>query len=73
MDIHALDGAVQMYFKAGITESSHRTYGTAERRYRKFCQDFSLEPYPVNANILCYFDACLGQQGLALATIKTYL
>ena len=69
MDIHSLDGVVQAYFTAGLTESSHRTYGTAERRYRKFCQDFSLYPFPTNENILC----CLGQQGLALATIKTYL
>ena len=73
MDIHSLDGVVQAYFTAGLTESSHRTYGTAEKRYRKFCQDFSLYPFPTNENILCYFVACLGQQGLALATIKTYL
>ena len=73
MDIHSLDGALQAYFAAGIADSTHKTYGTAERRFVKFCKDFSLSPYPVNENILCYFVACLGQQGLTAATIKTYL
>ena len=73
MDIHSLDGAVQVYFVAGIADSTHKTYGTAERRFNKFCKDFSLSPYSVNESILCYFVACLSQQGLTAATIKTYL
>ena len=39
----------------------------------RFCHDFALTPFPVNESILCYFVACLGQQGLSAATIKTYL
>ena len=73
MDIHSLDGAVQAYFAAGIADSTHKTYRTAERRFTKFFKDFSLSPYSVNESILCYFVACLGQQGLTAATIKTYL
>ena len=73
MDIHSLDGAVQAYFAAGIADSTHKTYGTAEKRFTKLRKDFSLSPYPVNESILCYFVACLGQQGLTAATIKMYL
>ena len=68
-----MDGALQTFFAAGIADSSHRTYKTAEKRFLTFCNDFSLNPYPVNENILCYFAACLGQQGLTAATIRTYL
>lgn len=73
MDIHRLDPAVQQYFTAALTESSHRTYKSAERRYYDFCTNFSLTPFPTTENVLCYFVACLGQQGLAHSTIKTYL
>ena len=69
----SLDGAVQVYFAAGLAKSSHRTYKTAGKRYMDFCRDFALNPFPVTEPILCYFVACLGQQGLAPTTIKTYL
>lgn len=52
MDIHSLDGAVQAYFATGIANSTHKTYGTAERRFTKFCKDFPLSPYPVSESIL---------------------
>ena len=68
-----MDGALQTFFAAGIADSSHRTYKTAEKRFLTFCNDFSLNLYPVNENILCYFAACLGQQGLTAPTIRTYL
>ena len=38
-----------------------------------FCVNFSLSPIPTSENILCYFAACLGQEGLASSTIWTYL
>lgn len=56
-----------------MTASTHRTYKTAERRYLKFCTSFSVKPLPVSEAGLCYYVACLGQEGLAHATIRTYL
>ena len=38
-----------------------------------FCNNFSLSPLPTSENILCYFAACLGQEGLACSSIRTYL
>ena len=53
--------------------STHKTYQVAERRYLTFCNSFSLRPLPTSEEILCYFVACLGQQGLAHTSIRTYL
>ena len=73
LDLHSLDGAVQAYFAAGLAKSTHRTYETVGKRYTDFCRDFALNPFPVTELILCYFVACLGQQGLAPTTIKACL
>lgn len=73
MDIHRLDQAVLRYYQAALTPSTHKTYKAAEKRYLTFCINFSLSPLPVSENILCYFAACLGQEGLAYSTIRTYL
>lgn len=56
-----------------MTSSSHRTYKAAEKKYLDFCVKFSLTPFPLRESLLCYYVACIGQQGLAHNTIKTYL
>ena len=73
MDLWELDNAVQRYFAAGLTPSTHKTYLSAEKRYLDFCRSFSIVPLPTSEGTLCYFVACLGQQGLAHTSIKTYL
>ena len=44
-----------------------------QRRYLSFCTSFHITPLPTTEATLCYFIACLGQQGLAHSTIRTYL
>ena len=56
-----------------MTSSTHKTYKAAEKRYLTFCNNFSLPPLPASENVLCYFAACLGQEGLAYSSIRTYL
>ena len=73
MDIHRLDRAVQTFYQAALTQSTHKTYKVAEQKYLSFCTKFSLSPLPTTENILCYFAACLGQEGLAGSSIQTYL
>ena len=53
--------------------STRKTYQVAERRYITFCNSFALMPLPTSEAILCYSVACLGQQGLAHTSIRTYL
>ena len=73
MDYHSLDVAVQGYFAAALASSTHSTYETAERRYLSFCTSFHITPLPATEATLCFFVACLGQQGLAHSIIRTYL
>ena len=71
--VYSLDQAVCRYFVAALSSSTHKTYKAAERRYLQFCNNFSLTPLPVSENILYYFVACMGQEGLAGSSIRTYL
>ena len=74
MDIHQLDGAVRRYFTAALANSTRKTMQQQSVAiYLNFCKDFNLKPLPVFENTLCYFVACLGQQGLAHSSISTYL
>ena len=68
-----MDKAVQRYFTAALAPATHKTYKVAERRYVTFCESFKITPLPVSEGILCYYVACLGQQGLAHSSIRTYL
>ena len=73
MDVKSLDRAILHYYSAALTSATQKTYKAAERRYLQFCKDFSLSPSATSENLLCYFVTCLGQQGLAHSTIRTYL
>ena len=73
LDLHRLTQAVQLYFKAALSASTQKTYKAAEKKYLSFCNNFSLAPVPTSENTLCYFAACLGQEGLACSSIRTYL
>ena len=68
-----LDSAMRRYYIADLAASSHKTYQSAERRYLGFCNSFTLHPLPTSEATLCYFVACLGQQGLSESSIRTYL
>lgn len=72
-DVHQLDGSVQRFFTAGLSTSTHKTYKSAEQRYLRFCTQFNIKPFPASETTLCYYVACLGQEGLAHTSIKTYL
>ena len=73
MDIHRLVQAVQQYFSAALTSSTHNPHKAAECKYLSFCNDFLITPTPTSENVLCYLAACLGQQNLSASTIRTYL
>ena len=73
MDVHSLDGAVQHYFTAALAQSSHKTYRAVANKHLAFCESFKLPPLPTSEATLCYFTACLGQQGLTHSTIRTYI
>lgn len=69
--IHRLT-PVQQYFKAALSSSTHKIHKTVEKKYLS-CYNLSLSTFPALENKLCYFAACLGQEGLAYSFIQTYL
>ena len=73
MDLHCLDAVVQGYFTAALASATHKTYKVAENHYVAFCESFGINPFPVSEGTLCYYVACLGQQGLAHSSIRTHL
>lgn len=73
MDLADLDPVVQFFCTKGLAESTHSSYGAGLNCFCKFCRAHNAEPFPVSENLLCYFVALLGQEGLAPSTLKTYL
>ena len=73
LDITRLDPIVQFYCYSGLADSTRKTYQVGVNRYSQFCNSYSAVPFPVSESLLCYFVATLAQQGLAPATIRTYL
>ena len=68
-----MDQAVLRYYEAALTSSTHKTYKSAGNKYLSFCNQFSILPIPTSESTLCYFAACLAQEGFAHSTIRTYL
>ena len=70
----SLDRAVHFYFQRGLADSTRRTYRGGVNRYISFCFAYNIaNPFPVNESVLCYFVVAMAKDGLAPATIKTYL
>ena len=70
----ALDEELHFYAHRGLAESTHRTYRAGVNKYISFCFAFHVnDPFPVSEATLCYFVVSMALQGLAPATVKTYL
>ena len=70
----SLDEGVRFYFQRELANSMHRTYRAGVNRYNSFCFLYHIaDPFPVDEAMLCYFVVSLARDGLATATIKTYL
>lgn len=74
MDVTELDEALLHYCNRGVADSTRRTYRSGVNRYLSFCCAFGVStPFPVSELMLCYFITSLAREGIAPATIKTYL
>ena len=71
MDLSTLDDALLLYW---LADSTQRTYRSGINRYLSFCRAFGVgAPFPVSETLLCYFVTSLAREGIAPATICTYL
>ena len=73
LDISSLVPVVQELSAAGVAPSTRKVYGSDGRRYRAFCDQGSLQAYPVSEHGLMLFTAHLFTEKLSHGTIKSYL
>ena len=58
----------------GLAPATNKAYRTAVNRFSAFCMKYNITtPFPVKELLLCRFVTVLAEEGLAPATIKTYL
>ena len=72
----AVDGlapVIQELFSAGLAASSLRSYAAGQNRYARFCDRYSISPYPTSEEKLSHFVAYLFVEGLSDGTVKVYL
>ena len=60
-------------FRATLQQLSPHQLTQLIQQLKIFCTSFHITPLPATEATLCYFVTCLGQQGLAHSTIRTYL
>lgn len=73
MDIPSLETALQGYLVRGLSGSTQRSYDSAKRKYRKFCNMFTFEPLPLKEAIICFYVTWLAKQNLKYSSIRGYL
>ena len=74
LDLSTLDADLHRLTHSGLADSTHKTYQAGVTRYLSFASVFKVSPpFPASELVLCYFVVFLARQGLAPATIKTYL
>ena len=56
-----------------LAPSTKRVYQSAQKRFLEFCMAANLTPLPLSEDLLCYYVAFLGKQGLKHSSIKSYL
>jgi hypothetical protein len=70
--VRRLEEQAEVLLRAGIAQSTEKTYSTAQRGYLLFCQRLNLTPLPATEDTLILFATELAQ-ARAYSTIKTYL
>ena len=56
-----------------LTPSTKRVYQSAQKHFLEFCTAANLTPLPLSEDLLCYYVAFLGKQGLKHSSINSYL
>ena len=60
------------YFRSGLADSTHRTYGAAQRQFLSFCDNYGLTPLPASEDALILFLTSLAAR-IKPQSINVYL
>ena len=63
---------MEFYFLNALAPATHKSYGSAQNRYLRFCAKAGFDPVPASEQ-LCRFVAQLVKDALAPNSIKLYL
>lgn len=58
--------------RAALSQSTRRAYRSGTQRYKAFCKQYAISPFPASEGTLCYFVAYLSHQ-VQHATARLYL
>ena len=58
---------------AGLRDSTHTAYNSAQKAYIDFCALYSLQPVPVDHNVILLYITHMFNKGLAFSTIQVYI
>jgi hypothetical protein len=68
-----LEDTARFLVNTALRESTHKTYGSAQRKYQNFCIDLGIPPLPASDDTLIKFVSYLFTLGLKGSTIRVYL
>ena len=73
LDITGLGSTVQTLFEQALAPATRHSYSSAQQRFLLFCKKYLFVPLPLSESLLCFYVAFLYSEGLAHASIKSYL
>ena len=73
LDVCQLEDNVSFYLGQALAPSTRQSYKSGQRRFVQFCQEATLQPFPLSEQLLSMFVAYLGKENLSYQTIKSYL
>lgn len=68
-----MDELVDKFFRKGLADTTHKTYGSGQKKFLEFCKAGGLQAVPASETVLCGFVSHVAEAGLRHRTIKVYL
>lgn len=69
----SLEVTARLLVGAGLRNSTQKSYGSAQKKFLKFCSDFGLSPLPATDDTLLQYVSFLFSSGFKGTSIKVYL
>ena len=73
LDLGCLEESVSFFLDHVLASSTRQSYKSGQNRYLRFCQDAALSPWLLSEQLLSFFVAQLGKEGLRHQSIICYL
>ena len=68
-----MEVALQKFYSYGLATTTKKAYSSGQKRFLDFCSKYKLPSDPPTENTILLFISQLGEDGLAVSTIRLYL